>query len=90
MNNNLTSQAATMVTNGIPNDVLSNLNPFSLIILIPLCDIVIYPLLRRMGVKLSPLRKITAGFFAGAAAMCWAAVVQHYIYQVRRNSTRVN
>ena len=81
MNNNLTSQAATMVTNGLPNDILSNLNPFSLIILIPLCDLIIYPFLRRMGVRLTPLRKITAGFFSGAAAMCWAAVVQYYIYQ---------
>jgi len=28
-----------MTTNGLPNDVLSNLDPFALIILIPLCDI---------------------------------------------------
>lgn len=38
INNNLTSQAAVMTTHGLPNDILSNLNPFSLIILIPICD----------------------------------------------------
>lgn len=79
--NNLTSQAATMVTNGVPNDVINNLDPFALIIFIPVCDILIYPFLRRVGINFTPLKKITAGFFFGAAAMAWAAVVQHYIYK---------
>jgi hypothetical protein len=121
LNNNLTSQAATMVTNGLPNDVLSNLDPLALIILIPVFDIIVrtifarinvhpetlnpsyatltqtqtnyvypiplpatqlYPGLRRLGINFSPLKKITAGFLTGSAAMIWAAVVQHYIYKV--------
>jgi len=81
LNNNLTSQAATMSTHGLPNDVLSNLDPFALIIFIPIFDKVIYPGLRRMGMNFSALKKITAGFATGAAAMIWAAVVQHYIYK---------
>ncbi|PIL27553.1 transporter [Ganoderma sinense ZZ0214-1] len=81
LNNNLTSQAATMVTNGLPNDVLSNLDPFALIIFIPIFDILIYPALRRAKINFTPLKKITLGFFLGAAAMVWAAVVQHYIYK---------
>lgn len=81
LNNNLTSQAATMQTHGLPNDVLSNLNPFALLIGIPVCDFFVYPALRRAGIRFTPIRKITLGFLLGAAAMCWAAVVQHYIYQ---------
>jgi POT family proton-dependent oligopeptide transporter len=81
LNNNLTSQAATMTTRGLPNDVLSNLDPFALIILIPICDAFIYPGLRRLGINFTALKKITAGFFTGGAAMIWAAVVQHYIYK---------
>ncbi|EIN04582.1 PTR2-domain-containing protein [Punctularia strigosozonata HHB-11173 SS5] len=81
LNNNLTSQAATMQTHGLPNDVLSNLDPFALIILIPICDIFIYPALRRVGIHFTPIKKITLGFFTGAAAMIWAAVLQHYIYK---------
>ncbi|KAF9456670.1 peptide transporter PTR2A [Collybia nuda] len=81
LNNNLTSQAATMSTHGVPNDVLSNLDPFALIIFIPICDLVIYPGLRRAGINFSALKKITAGFIAGCGAMIWAAVVQHYIYK---------
>jgi len=80
INNNLTSQAATMATHGIPNDVLSNLDPLALIIFIPICDLFLYPGLRRLGINFSPLKKITLGFFTGAAGMVWAAVLQHYIY----------
>jgi POT family proton-dependent oligopeptide transporter len=81
LTNNLTSQAAVMTTHNIPNDVLSNLDPLALIILIPVCDLLIYPALRRMGLNFTALKKITLGFFTGSAAMIWAAVVQHYIYK---------
>lgn len=81
LNNNLTSQAAVMKLNGLPNDVLSNLDPFALIILIPICDLLIYPALRKAKINFSPIKKITAGFFTGALAMVWAAVIQAYIYK---------
>ncbi|KAI0682220.1 oligopeptide transporter [Earliella scabrosa] len=81
LNNNLTSQAATMVTNGLPNDVLSNLDPIALIIFIPLCDLFIYPALRRAGIRFTPLKRMTLGFYTGSAAMIWTTVVQHFIYK---------
>ncbi|PPR06178.1 hypothetical protein CVT24_000720 [Panaeolus cyanescens] len=81
LNANLTAQAAEMSTHGLPNDILSNLDPLALVILIPICDRFIYPGLRRMGLNFSSLKKITLGFFTGSAAMIWAAVVQHYIYK---------
>ncbi|KAF5023970.1 hypothetical protein F66182_3974 [Fusarium sp. NRRL 66182] len=81
INNNLISQAAVMQRHGVPNDILSNLNPFALLIFIPLNDFFIYPALRKAGIRFTPIKKITAGFFTGAAAMIWAAVVQHYIYE---------
>jgi len=90
LNNNLTSQAATMVTNGLPNDVLSNLDPFALIIFIPICDLFIYPALRRAGINFSPIKKIALGFMTGAAAMIWAAVTQHYIYKRNPCGNRVS
>ncbi|GAA98100.1 hypothetical protein E5Q_04783 [Mixia osmundae IAM 14324] len=80
LNNNLTSQAATMTTHHIPNDVLSNLDPFALIVLIPVFDKLIYPGIARLGVDFTPIKKITAGFMTGALAMVWATVLQQYIY----------
>ena len=41
LNNNLVSQAATTTANGLPNDVLSNLDPLALIIFIPICDLLV-------------------------------------------------
>jgi len=79
--NNLTSQAATMVTHGVPNDVINNLDPLTLIVCIPILELFIYPSLRKRGINFTPIKRITAGFFTGSAAMVWAAVVQHYIYK---------
>jgi POT family proton-dependent oligopeptide transporter len=78
---NLISQAATLDTHGIPNDVINNLDPLALIIFIPICDLLLYPALRRAGLNFSALKKITAGFFLGSMAMVWAGVVQHYVYK---------
>jgi len=47
LNNNLISQAAVMKLNGVPNDVVGNLDPLALLILIPICDFLIYPALPR-------------------------------------------
>ena len=77
----LTSQAATLDTHGLPNDVLGNLNPLSLVIFIPICDLLIYPALLRAGYRFTPIKKITAGFFTASSAMIWSAVVQYYIYK---------
>lgn len=81
INNNLVAQASVMKRYGVPNDILSNLNPFALLIFIPVNDFFIYPALRKAGIRFTPIKKITAGFFVGCSAMVWAAVVQHYIYQ---------
>jgi hypothetical protein len=51
MNNNLTSQAATMERNGVPNDIITNLNPISLVIFIPIVDAFLYPNLRKAGIN---------------------------------------
>ncbi|KAI0746828.1 oligopeptide transporter [Daedaleopsis nitida] len=78
---NLTSQAATMNTHGLPNDILTNLDPLALIIFIPISDYIVYPALRKAGIRFTAIKRITLGFYTGTAAMIWAAVVQHYIYK---------
>ncbi|KAK0550591.1 hypothetical protein OC846_003606 [Tilletia horrida] len=81
INNNLVSQSATMTLHGVPNDIVSNIDPLALIILIPIMDLFIYPGLRRIGINFSALKRITAGFIFGALAMVWASVLQDYIYK---------
>jgi len=70
-----------MALHGIPNDILNNLDPFALIILIPVFDLLLYPWLRRMGVRFTPIKRITLGFYTGCLAMIWAMVIQIYIYK---------
>jgi len=81
VNNNLLSQAAVMQKHGIPNDVLSNLNPFALLIFIPLCDLLVYPWLRKMRIRFTPVKRVALGFWVASAAMVWSAIVQLYIYR---------
>ncbi|KAI0475137.1 POT family protein [Xylariaceae sp. FL0804] len=78
---NMTSQAATLRLGGVPNDVIKNLNPIALLISIPVFDKLVYPGLARWGgVRLTPIRKITAGFALCALANAAAALVQHAVY----------
>lgn len=81
LTNNLTSQAAIMSLHGVPNDVIGNLDPIALIIFIPIFDLFVYPAMRKAGIKFTPIKKITAGFFCGCLGMIWAAIVQLYVYR---------
>lgn len=82
LNNNLISQAATMRLDGVPNDIITNLNPIALLIFIPICDKFLYPALRKAGFQLTPIKKMTTGFFLGSMSMIVAAIIQHYIYMM--------
>jgi POT family proton-dependent oligopeptide transporter len=80
MLNNFISQAGQMNTHGIPNDIMQNIDPIALILLIPVFDRWIYPTLRKFGIAFKPVTRIAWGFFFGALAMAYAAIVQHVIY----------
>jgi POT family proton-dependent oligopeptide transporter len=81
MDSNLTQMCATMQLGGVPNDILSNLDPIAIIIIVPIMDSLVYPFLRKRGIRFTPIKKITAGFILGSFAMLWAAVLQHYVYK---------
>ena len=49
-----------------------------ILILIPLLDSIIFPLLERMGVKLTTLRKIGFGFAVATSSMLMSAMVEYY------------
>ncbi|CAN8096793.1 unnamed protein product [Discula destructiva] len=82
MTNNLTTQAATMQLNGVPNDLIQNLNPISIVILIPILDRFVYPGLRRLGFNFTPIKRMASGFLFSALSMVAAAVMQYYIYKM--------
>lgn len=90
MTGNLVSQANTMTLGGVPNDVINNLNPIFIIIVIPIMDFLIYPGLRKAGINFTPIKKISFGFFLSSLAMVSATVTQHYIYKLSPCGTDIN
>jgi POT family proton-dependent oligopeptide transporter len=77
---NLGTMAGSMTLRGTPNDLIQNLNPIGIVIMIPIFDKLIYPFLRKKGINFSPIKRITTGFFVAGTAMVYSAVVQHYLY----------
>ncbi|KAK3114291.1 hypothetical protein LTR53_007541 [Teratosphaeriaceae sp. CCFEE 6253] len=62
--------------------LIAQLNPLSLVIFIPIVDFLIYPALRKARISISPIKRITWGFFLASASMISATVVQAYIYKL--------
>ncbi|KAG8703545.1 hypothetical protein FRC09_004104 [Ceratobasidium sp. 395] len=80
MTNNIVSQAGTMTTHGVPNDLLQNINAIAIIIIIPIMDRIVYPGLRRLGWVVRPIQRITIGFMFATSAMVYTAILQNAIY----------
>ncbi|KAJ6098544.1 hypothetical protein N7467_000079 [Penicillium canescens] len=77
---NFVTQAGQMEGHGIPNDLMQNFDPISIIVFIPLLETCVYPLMRRLRIPFRPITRISLGFIVAALAMMYAAIVQHLIY----------
>jgi dipeptide/tripeptide permease len=70
-----------MELHGLPNDILPNIDPITIIILIPLLDRFIYPFIRtRLHLAFTSTTRITWGFIVASFAMAYAAWLQSHIY----------
>ncbi|KOS22354.1 Peptide transporter PTR2 [Escovopsis weberi] len=78
--NNFVYQASQMEGHGMPNDFMQNFDPISILVFTPILDMFIYPFLRRMGLPLRPIMRISIGFFLAGLCLAYAAIVQHLIY----------
>ncbi|GAD96295.1 MFS peptide transporter Ptr2, putative [Paecilomyces variotii No. 5] len=77
---NFVTQAGQMEGHGIPNDLMQNFDPISIIVFIPILELLVYPLLRRLHIPFKPISRISLGFIVASLAMMYAAIVQHIIY----------
>ncbi|UNI17171.1 peptide transporter ptr2 [Purpureocillium takamizusanense] len=78
--NNLISQAATMETHGLPNDILYNFTLLFGIVNTYLIRAFLIPFLRRKNIPFGPVRRMTTGFICGATGISYAAIVQKIVY----------
>jgi dipeptide/tripeptide permease len=75
------AQSAALTTNGVPNDLLDNLNPLAIIVMIPILNHGVYPLLRKLGIRFGPIKRMTTGLFIAAIGASAYAIIQHFIYK---------
>jgi hypothetical protein len=81
MQSNLISQASQMNAGGTPNDLLPAMNKAGCIILAPLVQYGLYPILHRLHLYPSPVTRIAIGFAFITASMLYATIIQHVIYR---------
>uniref|UniRef100_A0AAQ6IK79 Solute carrier family 15 member 1 n=1 Tax=Anabas testudineus TaxID=64144 RepID=A0AAQ6IK79_ANATE len=78
-----TLQATTMDGNFgalvIQPDQMQTVNPILILILVPIMDSVIYPLISKCKLNFTPLKRMTVGMFFAALAFVAAALVQMQI-----------
>jgi POT family proton-dependent oligopeptide transporter len=55
---------------------ISALNPVMVMAIIPLLNFVVYPLVERLGITFTPLRRMTVGMFLASAAFVIVALLQ--------------
>ncbi|NXJ93600.1 S15A1 protein, partial [Corythaixoides concolor] len=60
----------------IQPDQMQTVNPILIIIMVPVVDTVVYPLIKKCRINFTPLRKITVGMFLASLAFVAAALVQ--------------
>jgi POT family proton-dependent oligopeptide transporter len=65
-----------METHGLPNDMLLNLNPISVVIILPLIDKFMYPYMKKIGLPSTATVRMTVGFVFVSASMAVAAGLQ--------------
>ncbi|AOW00858.1 POT family-domain-containing protein [Yarrowia lipolytica] len=75
------SQGASMLTNGVPNDLLNNFNPITIIVCIPIVDYIIYPTLRRLKINFRASFRMFLGFMLAAASSGAGAIIQWRVYE---------
>ncbi|XP_047670193.1 solute carrier family 15 member 1b isoform X2 [Tachysurus fulvidraco] len=80
-----TLQATTMNGNfglfTVQPDQMQTVNPILILLMVPVVDNVVYPLIKKCGLNFTPLKRMTVGMFLAALAFVAAALVQVQIDQ---------
>ncbi|KAF3768203.1 hypothetical protein M406DRAFT_65422 [Cryphonectria parasitica EP155] len=74
-------KASQITLHSIPNNLMQNWDPITIIIFIPICNYFLYPSLARLGFQIYPVTRIFWSFMLGTGAMAYAAGMQKLIYE---------
>lgn len=70
-----------LTTNGVPNDVINNINSLSIIVAAPLLNYGLYPLLSKNRIKFGSAARITLGLFMSSVAGLGYTLLNYYAYK---------
>ncbi|KAJ1324689.1 putative peptide transporter [Microdochium nivale] len=70
-----------LTTNGVPNDVINNFNSLSIILMAPILNYGLYPLLRRFNIHYGPVARMTTGLALSTLAGVGYTILQQYAYE---------
>ncbi|KAI0016687.1 MFS general substrate transporter [Xylariomycetidae sp. FL0641] len=70
-----------LTTNGVPNDVISNFNSFSIILFAPVLNYGLYPLLRRLNIHYGPVARCTTGIALSVVGGVGYTIINYYAYK---------
>ncbi|TIB84525.1 PTR2-domain-containing protein [Wallemia mellicola] len=82
LSNNLVSLSTTMQSGNTPPEVVKIIDPIMILATIPILDFLVYPFLRKKGIRFGPVLRIASGFILASLSMVYAAVIQHYVYTI--------
>lgn len=76
------SALSTMLaTDGAPNDVMNNFNSLSIIVVAPILNYGLYPLLRKRNIHYGPIARMTTGFFLSTCGGAAYTLLNYYAYK---------
>ena len=71
-----------LITNGVPNDVISNFNSLSIIFMAPVLNYGLYPMLRRYNIHYGPMARIFTGLMLAVVGGIGYTVLNYYAYKL--------
>jgi len=71
-----------LVSNGVPNDVIGNFNSLSIIVLAPVLNYGLYPLLRKQRISFGPVARMTFGFVLSSIGGVGYTLLNYYAYKL--------
>lgn len=76
-----TSLIGAMKLDGVPNDLFNNFNSLTIIILIPILEYGLYPLLNKFKIDFKPIWRICFGFVVCSFSQIAGFVLQKHVYE---------
>jgi dipeptide/tripeptide permease len=71
-----------LTTNGVPNDVISNFNSLSIILMAPVLNYGLYPMLRHFRISYGPVARMTTGLALSTLGGIGYTVLNAYAYKL--------